>query len=332
MKDVAALAGVSLKTVSRVINEEPWVSEDVIAKVRKAAEQLDYRPNLTASNLRRSGGKTLSIGVLLEDVGNPFSAGVHRGIENVARERGVVVISGSVDEDGDREKELVEAFTARRVDGLIIAPASRDQSYLFNEMRAGVQVVFVDRAPTLVEADAVLVDNVAGARDGVSHLIAHGHKDIAFLGDLTSIVTARQRFEGYVAAMESAGLSVNPARAIHDLHTPEAAEQATLELMSAPNGPTALFTGQNLITIGACRALRRLKLQHEIALVGFDEIPLADLLDPALSHVAQDPVVIGEQAARRLFARIEGDRSPARNIVIPTSVVANGSGELPPAP
>jgi len=171
MKQVAALAGVSLKTVSRVVNGEPFVSPEVISRVQDAAQRLNYRPNLTASSLRRADGRTRTVGLLLENVANPFSAALHRAIEDVARERGVVVLAGSVDEDPVRERELVTAFSNRRVDGLIVVPSGGDQSYLAAERSAGTALVFVDRPPQFLDADVVLVANRAGAEAATTHLI-----------------------------------------------------------------------------------------------------------------------------------------------------------------
>ncbi len=170
LKDVAALAGVSMKTVSRVINGEPGVAPAKVESVEQAVRQLDYRPNLTASSLRRLDGRTAAVAALLEDLANPFSAELHRALEDVAHDHDVLLFAGSLDESPEREKQLVRAFTSRRADALIIAPASSDQSYLAYEVPEGTPVVFVDRAPVGFDADAVVADNVEGARRAVTHL------------------------------------------------------------------------------------------------------------------------------------------------------------------
>jgi LacI family transcriptional regulator len=330
MREVAALAGVSLKTVSRVVNQEPGVSPELAAKVRLAVERLDYRPNLGASSLRRSDRLTRTIGLLLEDVANPFSAALHRAIEDVARPRGVAVLTGSLDEDPLREVQLAATFIARRVDGLILVPASRDHGYLWTERRAGLPIVFVDRPPSLLDADMVLSNNRAGALAGVRHLLERGHRSIGYLGDLITISTAQERWEGYRDALREQSLPVNSALVRHDLRTIAQAEQATLEIFAVDQTPTALFTSQNLVTIGAIRALRRLGKQHEVALVGFDDFMLADLLDPGVTVVAQDPGRMGAVAAHALFGRLGGDTSPTSRHVIPTELVERGSGEIAP--
>jgi LacI family transcriptional regulator len=330
MRDVAALAGVSLKTVSRVINGETTVAEDLADRVRRAANQLEYQPNLAASSLRRSDGKTRTIGVLLEDVSNPFSAALHRAIGDVARSHGFSVLAGSVDEEHESERQLVLSLVARRVDGLIIVPAVGPQSYLLNQLRSGMRVVFVDRPPRHLDADAVVSTNRTGAAEGTAHLIGHGHRRIGYLGDLRAIATADQRYEGFLDAHREAGIPVDERLVHFDIRTSESASECVMELLAGPSAPGAFFTSQNLLTIGAIRALRASGAQHRVALVGFDDIPLADLLDPPLTVIAQDPARLGAVAAELLFRRIDGDNSPSRLHEIPTRLIVRASGEIPP--
>ena len=328
MREVAALAGVSLKTVSRVINAEPAVSDDVRSRVVGAIQRLDYRHDHAASSLRRSDRKTSTIGVLLEDVANPFSSALHREIEDVALRRGVLVLAGSSDEDEAREQQLIAAFTSRRVDGLIIVPASHDHSYLLSERRAGTSMVFVDRPPAFLDADSILTDNQAGARQGVAHLIAHGHRRIGYLGDLMTITTAADRYQGYQQELATACIALDPQLVRLNVHGIDRADAATVELLKLSEPPSALFTSQNLLTIGASRALHRLDLHHRIALVGFDDVLLADLLEPGITVIAQDPSTMGRKAAEQLFRRIDGDQSPSVHLVVPTRLITRGSGEI----
>ena len=330
MRDVAAQARVSLKTVSRVVNGESGVSPRLARRVLAACERLDYRHNHTASTLRRSNRRSATIGVVLEDVSNPFSSALHRAIEDVAVQRGVLVLAGSSDEDEDRERRLVLAFASRRVDGLIIQPSSHDHRYLLTERKAGTALVFVDRPPASIEADAVLTDNAAGVRRGVQHLVAHGHRRIGYLGDTHTIATAADRHRGYLDGLVNQRIEADERLIRLDLHGIEKAEAATRELLEQSNPPSALLTGQNLITIGAFRALRRMGLHQRIALLGFDDILLADLLEPGITVIAQDPAGIGRMAADVLFRRLDGDRSPAQSHTVPTRMITRGSGEIPP--
>jgi LacI family transcriptional regulator len=329
MRDVAAVAGVSLKTVSRVVNAEQGVSAALERRVREAVELLGYRPNVTASSLRRLDQKTQAIGLLLEDVSNPFSSALHRAIEDVAVPRGTLVFAGSADEKPERERELLLAFVSRRVDGLIVIPVGDDQSLMLRERRFGRPLVFIDRPGAVTDADTVTTDNREGARSAVAHLAAHGHRRIAFLGDASWIWTASERRFGYLEGLSAEGIRLDPSLVFADVQGIDSATEIVLELLGSTEPPSALFTAQNLITIGAIRALQRLGRQHEVALVGFDDVLLADLLHPPVSVVAQDPAALGRTAAELLFGRLAGDRSPPRHVVIPTRLIPRGSGEIP---
>ncbi|MGH8833877.1 MAG: LacI family DNA-binding transcriptional regulator, partial [Actinomycetes bacterium] len=203
MNDVARAAGVGLKTVSRVVNDEPGVQEATAERVRTAIEQLGYRRNDGARVLRR--GRTASIGLVIEDVADPFYSELTRAVEEVARQRESLVFAGSSDENPQRERELVLTFCARRVDGLVVVPAGTSHRYLLPEMSAGIAAVFVDRPPGDIIADTVLCANAPGAETGVRHLLNHGHRRIAFIGDAPDIFTAAARLEGYRAAFSKAG-------------------------------------------------------------------------------------------------------------------------------
>jgi LacI family transcriptional regulator len=330
MVDVAALAGVGLKTVSRVVNAEPGVSPALEARVRRAIDQLDYRRDANASMLRRLGGKTQTIGLVLEDVSNPFSSALHRAVEDAARERGVLVFAGSCDEDPQRERELIGSFRERRVDGLIVVPASHDHGYLYEERRNGTALVFVDRPAVHVDADSVVSDNHGGAVAATDHLVRHGHTRIGFLGDLLSISTAQERLDGHLQALARAGIARDDRLIRTELRDPDAAAAAIHEMLALSDAPTAFFTGQNLLTIGGVHALRSAGLQRRVALIGFDDIAMADVVEPAVSVVAQDPQALGRAAAELLFRRLDGDESPAVRHVEPVALIPRGSGELAP--
>ncbi len=329
IRDVAALAGVGIKTVSRVINDEANVSAQTRERVQRAILALNFQPHLGAGALRRGDRKTLTIGLLLDAVDNPFSAAINRAVENVASQRDTAVFAASFDDDPQRERRLISAFTRRRVDGLILTPFSPDQSYLTIEKDQGTPIVFVDRLPNGVLADTVVSDNHESAAAATRHLIWRGHRRIAHLSDELTISTARERRRGFADAMDRAGLS-REAVYVDDLRTQQAAHAAVRELMASARPPTALFTSQNMITIGAVRALHELRLQHAVAMVGFDDVLLGDVLDPGVTVMAQDPSRIGTIAAERVFARMDGDNSPAETIVVPTTLLVRGSGEISP--
>ena len=279
MREVAAVAGVSLSTVSRVVNDVD-VQPELARRVREAVTLLGYRRDLTASTLRRADRVSATIGLLIEDVANPFFSALHRSVEDVAVGRQVLTFAGSSDEDPARERLLVEALLARGVDGLIVAPTSGDQSYLARESEAGVALVFVDRPPNFLDADVVVSDNAGGAYAAVAHLLARGHRRIAFLGDRPDIHTA----VGAPArlprgACATTGCATTRRSSAKGCVAPALARAATHELLGTPDPPTALFTSQNLVTIGAVGVLHQLGLQHSVALVGFDDVALAEVVD-----------------------------------------------------
>ena len=334
LRDVAAAAGVGIKTVSRVVNGEAGVAPATAEKVRRATAQLGYRADLAAAGLRRGDRRTQSIGLLVPSVDNPFAGAVHRGIETVAAQRRVVVLSVSTEDDPAREKNLVSALLQRRVDGLIVAPSPATQTYLADELGSHTPVVFIDRHARGHAADTVTSDNAEGIARATRHLIEHGHRRIAYLGDDASIGTSRDRYEAFRAVMAEAGLPVDERQVAMERADPAAhgrSDASAVRLLTSAPPPTALLSAQNEATTGALHALRRLGLEHSVALVSFDDLPLADLLDPPLTAVAQNPVAMGELASHRLFGRIDGSiTGPAEALVIPTAFHVRGSGEIPP--
>ncbi len=327
MSDVARLAGVSIKTVSRVVNAEPGVHADTAERVLAAIERLGFRRNIGALNLRR-GSSTGTIGLVLEDVANPFYSGLTRAAEEVARRFGRQVLTGSSDEDPGREREVSLEFCARRVDGLIVVPAGQQHGYLMPEIASGMPVVFVDRPPGDVVVDTVLVDNMAGTATAVGHLAAHGHRRIAFLGDAPTIFTAAERLRGYREGCATAGLPYDERLVAMGPHTAAGVAATLREMLGGTAPATAVITGNNRITVLALRAMAG--ADRRPALVGFDDFELADLLDPPVSVVALDPGVLGKAAAELLFARLDGDDSPPRRIVLPVRLIPRGSGEVGP--
>jgi LacI family transcriptional regulator len=336
LRQVAMLAGVSITTVSRVLNGEPYFTEDTAAKVRTAAAQLGFRVNVLARELR-SGATSTTVGLLIGDLANPFWSGIARGAERELSARGLRLLTASTDEDPGLEWSLTQDMLDRRVRALLIVPSAADHGYLDVERRQGLPVVFVDRPPSNIVSDTMLLDNAGGARLAAEHLLRGGHRRIAVLGDLQRLYTHRERTKGFREAMDRAGEG-GWERYLRD-HTEDAesAERQTRELLAMPEPPTALFTLNNWITAGALRALdgpatRPTRAAPEPpeprpALVGFDDLDLGDLL--GVSVIQHDPEEMGRLAAATALARIDGDDSPAQTVVLPTSLVTRGSGERP---
>ncbi|EWM16164.1 LacI-family transcriptional regulator [Kutzneria sp. 744] len=327
MSDVARLAGVSIKTVSRVVNDEPGVHPATAERVLAAIDQLGFRRNLGARNLRR-GSSTGTIGMVLEDVGNPFYSGITRAVEEVARQYGRQVLTGSSDEDPGRERELALEFCARRVDGMLVVPAGMQHGYLVPEMRAGMPVVFLDRPAGDVVADTVLVDNIGGTVLAVRHLAAHGHNRIAFLGDAPDIFTANERLRGFREGCVRAGIRYDEDLVAMGPHDERGIAEVLRRIGEHRQPATAVVAGNNRITVHLLRVLAG--RPQRPALVGFDDFELADLLDPPVTVIAHDASAIGKAAAELLFSRLDGDTSPPRRVVLPVRLVPRGSGEKRP--
>jgi LacI family transcriptional regulator len=318
IRDVALQAGVSLKTVSRVINGEAAVAPATAARVSGAIAELGFERNDLARSLRH-GASSGTIGLVIEDVGNPFYSVVAQAVEDAARERGLLLITASAREDPQREFELATALLRRRVDALLVVPTGADHRYL---ERNGV-TVFLDRPPVGIAADTVLADDLGGARRGAEHLLAGGHTRVAFLGDDLALYTARQRLEGYREALGAAGVAEDPDLVRTGSQDAAAAEREVGALLALGDPPTAILAANNRNTVGAVRALAR---GHEdVALVGFDDFELADVL--GVTVMRSDPLEIGRRAARLAFDRLDGEDGPARQLVVPTELVVRGSGE-----
>jgi LacI family transcriptional regulator len=329
MRDVASTAGVSLKTVSRVVNGEAGVRADTSARVEAAIARLGFARNDVARSLRH--GRANALGLVIEDVANPVYSAIARSVEDAAHMRSHILITGSCEEDPERERELVLRLLRRSVDALLIVPAGRDHRYLLPEIGAGTPIVFLDRPPRGIEADTVLLDNRGGARHAVEHLLDQGHERIAFVGDPPSLYTAGERLAGYEAALRDAGIAQNDDLVCAGSHDVASAERAVRGLLALAQdrGPTALFTANNRNTIGALRALR--DTDRPLALVGFDDFELADMLALPVTVVAHDPAEMGRIAAGLAYARLDGERGLPQQRTIACTVVARGSGEVPPS-
>lgn len=333
MRDVAERAGVSFKTVSRVVRNEAGVSPELAARVSDAVDALGYRPDDRARNLRQGATTTGAIGFVLVDIANPFFASILRGIEDVARDRGYLVLAGSNDGLEARGAQLIEAFIARRVDGLIVVPPGHDLGALRTEISRGTPVVLLDQDVDDADVDLVRSDHLGGAKAATHHLINSGHRRIAFYGDDCSLFSAGLRREGFLDAMREAEINVDASLVVTGRQSADDWRGTIADsLQRGEQRPTAIVTAQNFITVGGVQALHDLGLQHTIAQVGFDDVELADVVDPPLTVVPQDPRQLGRIAAERLFQRIDGHRVDSVHEVLPLAVMARGSGEIrPPA-
>lgn len=324
---VAEAAGVSLKTASRVLNGEPNVAAATRERVQDAATSLGFRRNAVAADLARGGFSRL-VGFITGDLANQFYSALASGIERELREHGLQLLTASSDEDPAREGSLTGELLERRVGALIVTPAGADHSALQAEIAAGLTVVAVDRPAAGMDVDTVVIDNRGGTRAAVDHLLAHGHRRIAFVGDEPHLWTYQERSTEFLATMRDAG--VPDAERLHrsGAHSVAAARDLVVELFADPEPPTAVLAANNRVTVGTLQALRDAPGGSDVAVVGFDDFELADLL--GITVVAYDAVEMGRRAAELAVARSADPTRPVELVVLPTRVVARGSGERPP--
>jgi LacI family transcriptional regulator len=327
IRDVARAAGVSSMTVSRVINESARVSADTRRRVEDAIADLGYVPSRLARGLIRQ--RTGTLAVIVPDVANPFFTLVVRGAEDVARRAGYRVLLCDTRADLAVEREVIEEMIAHRVEGIVIAPVSdRSRDHLRRLARFGVPFVLVDRTVAEVEADAVLGDSAAGARQLVEHLIAHGHRRIGFIVESSDVSTARDRRRGYEAALTAAGLPLDPSLVADATVDPRGGFDGMQRLLRLEEPPTGVFTVNNLVALGAIEAVRAagLEVPGDIALVCFDDIEYASRLYPFLTVMEQPAETFGTLGTQLLLERIDG-RAPERRrlVVLPAEFVVRRS-------
>ena len=330
IKDVASRSGVSSMTVSRVINGSERVSPETRQRVEGAIAELGYVPSRLARGLIRQ--KTGTLAMIVPDVANPFFTLIVRGAEDVARRAGYRMILCDTRADLAIEREVIEEMIAHRVEGIAIAPVSnRSKGHLERLQRFGVQFVLIDRTIPGVESDVVIGDSAGGARRLVEHLISLGHRRIGFITESDDVSTARDRRQGYEQALEAAGLALDPTLIVGSTVDPPGGFDGMRRLLELEDPPTAVFTVNNLVAVGAIEAIRAsgLEVPDDIALVCFDDIEYASRLYPFLTVMAQPAETLGMLGTQLLLERIEG-RGPEqpRVVVLPAQfVVRRSSGD-----
>lgn len=321
MIDVAREAGVALRTVSRVVNGDSTVGETFAERVRQAIVALDYQPDERARQLR--SGITATVGAAVRNISDAHP--VLGAADEAARAAGLTIVAMSTEDDEEREREAVMSMCRRRMDGIIIEPIAENHQYLQPEIDSGLTVVAFDRPATGVSVDTVLTDNRGGIEQAFEHLVSHGHRRIAYIGDDERIYTGRERATAFRECLGAQGSPadgmvhpgpINPARI--------GAALASLARGTAP--ATAIVTGNVATTIAVIRLLG--PDFGTTALVGFDDFPLADLLRPGLTVVAQGEAEIGRTTIDLFRARLSDPERPIQTVTVPTTLIARGSGEL----
>ena len=330
MADVAARAGVSAATVSRALSGDPkQVSASALQRIIDAAEELEYIPNNLARNMR--AGTARILGLVISDIGNPFFTAVARGAEDVAQRHGYSLVLSSTDENPEREASSLGVMAAERAAGVIIATTNENGTALRRARDTGMAIVAIDRHIVDLPTDSVVVDNESAAHDAVTHLVRLAHRRVAIVGGPIDADTARERRRGYERALREAGIAIDPELCCRGDFREMAALAMTRELLDLPDPPTAIFAVNNLTTIGVLGAVRErgLAVPGDISIVGFDDIPTSELLDPPLTVVQQPTYQVGAQAAKLLIRRLREPAAPVQEVVLAASLVVRGSTGRP---
>lgn len=328
-QDVAKKAGVSVATVSRVLNGSPLVTESVQHKVLHAVKELNYQPNRTAQRLR--AGRSQVIGLIIYDIQNPFFTAVVRGIEDVAYRDGYSLILCNSDEDPEKEKLYINVMRSEEVAGVILASASEAAPQVDDLITYNIPVVAVDRQIADKQIDSVLAANIEGAREAVAYLIKLGHRHIGFVGLPLTHTPGKERYEGYSLALREHNLKLSTDLVCIADAKQQGGYEHTRDLLANQPHITALFVANNLMTLGALNAIRErgLKIPDEISVIGFDDMPWASLLQPPLTAVAQPTYELGQRAAELLLGRLKERNKPAVLEHLPTQLIVRGSTGKP---
>jgi DNA-binding LacI/PurR family transcriptional regulator len=334
MADVAERAGVSVATVSRALSDDPQrVSPLVLRRIIEAAEELEYIPNNLARNMRSGSARIL--GLIISDIGNPFFTAVARGAEDAAQRHGYSLVLSNTDENPDREAASLSVMAAERAAGVIIATTNENGTALRKFQETGMAIVAIDRHIAGLATDSVVVDNESASYEAVTHLVRLGHRRIAIVGGPSDADTARDRLHGYERALREARVDIEPKLVSRGDFREAAGLTATRELLDLPDPPSAIFAVNNLTTIGVLEALRErgVKVPSEISIVGFDDIPTSELLDPPLTVVQQPTYLVGARAADLLIRRLQEPTAAVREVVLTARLIIRGStGPVRPLP
>ena len=330
LKDLEKATGVSKSTISRAFNYPDQVKKSTLKLVKQKAEEIGYVPSRVARRLQAGQGKAKVIGLIIPDILNPYFAEITRGIEDVALKNGYALILNNSDENDERQRLCLDTLRMEGVDGIILPPVNEDDEYVKEIVEGGFNVVCVDRIMQNVAVDTIISDNEKGGYMVVSHLIKHGHKRIAYIGGIPSISTTQDRLRGYKRAFQENNLEVDESLVLIGDSRQNSGEQLTRELLSMSNPPTAIFTGNNMTTLGAYVACNRMgvKIPVDVALVGYDDVPWAQALNPPPTVIDQSTYEIGKRAAETLLARIQNpDSSPVTVKINPKLVIRESCGQ-----
>lgn len=329
IKQVAQRAGVSVSTASRVLGGHGYSSRDARARVEKAAAELGYEPHLVARSLKSRSSKM--IGLVIQDITNPFYAFVAKGSEDVTRDAGYNLMLCDSEEDPRREQDSLRMLLQTRADGVVITPTTGNVRTLSLLQQRGIAIVQADRLVPGFRSDSILINNFGGAHQATKHLLDLGHSRIGIIAGPQSLTTGRERLRGFQSAMTDRGVTLDERYVMIGDFRRDSGYQLACKLLDQVPRPTALFPHNNVATEGALEAIfeRGLAIPRDIAMIGFDDAPWAQFLSPALTVVSQPAQTIGAMAVEMLLRRLTGptrEDGPIATVLEPTLIVRGSCG------
>lgn len=327
IQDIADAADVSIATVSRVLNKSGKVRQETASRVLEAAEQLNYRPNRVARRMRVKSSDSLVIGLIITDVGNPFFSELSRGVEDVAYQHKHAIMICNTDEDPEKEKFYIDSMLSEKVSGLIIAPSKGNTAYLKKLKKNGYPIVCVDRYPDSLNIDTVTIDNRKGAYLAVKRLTDLGHKRIGIINGIKGVSTTEGRFAGYKKALKEAGIPLPEELITYENYKESGGRNAMREFLSLDESPTAVFSTNNLMTLGCYEEMyeQGVNIPDDIAIIGFDDMPWSVALNPPLTAVKQPGYELGLNATELLFKKLKNSNRNTVNLVLTPELIVRKS-------
>ncbi len=330
VQDVAREAKVSTATVSRALNKSANVKKSTAERVLAAAKKLDYKPDRVARRMRVKTTDSLIIGLIITDIGNPFFSDLSRGVEDVSHRFKNAVMISNTDENPEKEKFYIDSMLSEKVSGFIIAPTSGNINYLQELSRDGFPMVCVDRKPSGLDMDSVLINNEKGAYIAVKRLLELGHKRIGIINGIKGLSTTDERYKGYKKALKEANLSLVSDLVVFENYKESGGKHGMQTFLSLDEPPTAVFSTNNLMTLGCIEEIKKqnLIIPNDIALIGFDDMSWSNALNPPLTAVKQPGYELGVNAAELLMKRLNNPNLNTTNIMLnPELVVRESCGK-----
>lgn len=327
IKEIARIAGVSTATVSRVLNNSDKVKERTAKKVLKVAEDLNYRLDHVARRMRVKKTESLVIGLIITDIGNPFFSNVAKGVENVAFKNNHILMISNTNESPEKEKYILNSMLSEKVSGVIIVPSSGNNIFLEKLVVDGFPMVMVDRRLKNLNIDSVSINNEKGGLLATQRLINNGHKRIGIICGIKGLSNSEERFEGYKRALDKAGIAIDKDLITYGNYVESGGREAMEKLLSLSDPPTAVFSTNNLMTLGCIKELysRKISIPDEIALIGFDDSTWAEALIPPLTTVKQPGYELGTNAAELLIKKLKTGNSSIMNIELNPELIIRES-------